>query len=55
MVAYEAVLADGRIITAKRHGPHADLFRALKGSGAPFCIVTAFTFRTIRLPDPRGI
>ena len=55
VVAYEAVLADGRIVTATRHGPHADLFRALKGSGAPFCLVTAFTFRTIRLPDPRGI
>ena len=55
VVAYEVVLADGRIVTATRHGPHADLFRALKGSGAPFCLVTAFTFRTIRLPDPRGI
>ena len=54
VVAYEAVLADGRIVTAKRHGPHADLFRALKGSGAPFCLVAAFTFRAIRLPDPRG-
>ena len=55
VVAYEVVLADGRVITATRHGPHADLFRALKGSGAPFCIVTAFTFRTISLPDPRGV
>ena len=55
VVAYEVVLADGRIVTATRHGPHADLFRALKGSGAPFCLVAAFTFRTIRLPDPRGI
>ena len=55
VVAYEVVLADGRILTVTRHGPHADLFRALKGSGAPFCIVTAFTFRTISLPDPRGV
>ena len=55
VVAYEVVLADGRVIMATRHGPHADLFRALKGSGAPFCIVTAFTFRTISLPDPRGV
>ena len=55
VVAYEVVLADGRVVTATRHGPHADLFRALKGSGAPFCIVTAFTFRTISLPDRRGV
>ncbi|KAI5862505.1 hypothetical protein GGS23DRAFT_570531 [Durotheca rogersii] len=47
VVAYEIVLADGSIITAEAGGRHTDLFRALKGGGNNFGIVTRFTMRTI--------
>ncbi|KKY34754.1 putative fad binding domain containing protein [Diaporthe ampelina] len=47
VVAYEVVLADGRIITADAEGEHIDLFRCLKGGGNNFGIVTSFQMRTI--------
>lgn len=48
VVAYEVVLADGRVVIADAKGPHADLFRALKGGGNNFGIVTHFTMRAFR-------
>ncbi|KAI5926902.1 FAD-binding domain-containing protein [Camillea tinctor] len=45
VVSYEVVLADGRIVTADATGEQADLFRALKGGGNNFGIVTHFTMR----------
>ncbi|KAI1409393.1 hypothetical protein F5Y13DRAFT_203571 [Hypoxylon sp. FL1857] len=47
VIAYEIVLADGSIITAEAGGEHTDLFRALKGGGNNFGIVTRFTMRTL--------
>ncbi|RYP50370.1 hypothetical protein DL769_010959 [Monosporascus sp. CRB-8-3] len=47
VVAYEVVLADGRIVTADAIGEHADLFRVLKGGGNNFGIVTRFTMRSL--------
>ncbi|KAF2870236.1 hypothetical protein BDV95DRAFT_620014 [Massariosphaeria phaeospora] len=41
IIAYEVVLADGRIVTADAH-THADLFLALKGGSGNFGIVTNF-------------
>ncbi|KAK9783653.1 hypothetical protein SCAR479_00212 [Seiridium cardinale] len=46
VVAYEVVLADGRIVTADAQS-HADLFRSLKGGSSNFGIVTNFTMKTI--------
>ncbi|KAI1470847.1 uncharacterized protein F4812DRAFT_419232 [Daldinia caldariorum] len=46
VIAYEVVLADGSIVTAKAD-EHTDLFRALKGGGNNFGIVTCFTMSTI--------
>ncbi|TVY27910.1 Bifunctional solanapyrone synthase [Lachnellula hyalina] len=43
VVSYEVVLADGRIVVANAAGEHADLFKALKGGGNNFGIVTHFT------------
>jgi FAD/FMN-containing dehydrogenase len=46
VVAYEVVLADGRIVKAANDS-HADLFRALKGGSSNFGIVTKFTMTAI--------
>ncbi len=46
VVAYEVVLADGRIVVADKDN-HADLFRALKGGSNNFGIVTKFTMTAI--------
>lgn len=45
VVSYEVVLADGRVVTAEAAGEHADLFRALKGGGNNFGLVTRLTMR----------
>ncbi|EMD68056.1 hypothetical protein GGP41_001627 [Bipolaris sorokiniana] len=45
VVEYEAVLADGSIVTADQHN-NTDLWRALKGGGNNFGIATRFTVRT---------
>ncbi|KAI0388467.1 FAD-binding domain-containing protein [Xylariaceae sp. FL0594] len=45
VIAYEVVLADGRIVTADATGDHSDLFRVLKGGGNNFGIVTHMTMR----------
>ncbi|KAK2592799.1 hypothetical protein QQS21_009503 [Conoideocrella luteorostrata] len=50
VVAYEVVLADGTTITATSE-QHKDLFRALKGGGNNFGIVTRFTMETYPAPD----
>ncbi|KAI0171913.1 hypothetical protein GGR52DRAFT_447046 [Hypoxylon sp. FL1284] len=46
VVAYQVVLADGRIVTANKDN-HSDLFRALKGGSNNFGIVTSFTMETV--------
>lgn len=47
VLAFEVVLADGRVVTADATGEHADLFRVLKGGSNNFGIVTRFILRTI--------
>ncbi|AVK77421.1 FAD linked glycolate oxidase [Pandoravirus macleodensis] len=50
LVAAEVVLADGSIVRADAHGPHADLFWAMRGAGGGnFGIATRFVFGTQRL------
>lgn len=45
IVEYEVVLADGSVVTASKQN-NTDLWRALKGGGNNFGIVTRFTART---------
>jgi hypothetical protein len=45
VLEYEVILADGSIITASEKD-HPDLWRALKGGGNNFGIVTSFTIRS---------
>jgi FAD/FMN-containing dehydrogenase len=47
VVEYEVVLADGRVVNVDAAGAQADLFRALKGGGNNFGVVTRFTMRTL--------
>src|SRR5262249_13858440 len=44
LLAVEMVLADGRVVTAST-AENPDLFWAVRGAGANFGIVTAFTYR----------
>ncbi|KAF8247239.1 FAD-binding domain-containing protein [Wilcoxina mikolae CBS 423.85] len=53
VVEYEVVTAAGEVLTVNKSS-HPELFVALKGSGAPFCLVTRFTFKMIPV-SPRGI
>ncbi|KAI5918062.1 hypothetical protein F4810DRAFT_715851 [Camillea tinctor] len=46
VITYETVLADGSIVIADQD-THSDLFRALKGGGNNFGVVTKFTMSTI--------
>lgn len=48
VVEYEVVLGNGSIVTATQTS-HQDLWKALKGGGTNFGIVTKFVFRTIHL------
>lgn len=50
VVNYEVVLADGRIVEANKE-QHQDLFRALKGGGNNFGIVTRFDMVTFPAHD----
>lgn len=53
LVEAEVVLADGQIVIANTCGPHSDLFRALRGGGGAFGLVTKATYRTFDYPDGR--
>ncbi|KAF8514736.1 hypothetical protein BDD12DRAFT_811106 [Trichophaea hybrida] len=53
VLEYEVVTAAGEVLTVNKSS-HPDLFVALKGSGAPFCLVTKFTFKMIPV-SPKGI
>lgn len=48
MIEYEVVLADGRIVTANK-AQNPDLWKALKGGGGNFGIVTNLVFSTFPL------
>ena len=48
IVEYEVVTAGGRVL-AVTAASHPDLFVALKGSGAPFVLVTSFVFRLVEI------
>ena len=50
VVNYRVVLADGRIVDANQE-THQDLFRALKGGGNNFGIVTRFDMVTFPAHD----
>ncbi|KAF9873916.1 FAD binding domain-containing protein [Colletotrichum karsti] len=50
---FEIVLADGSIVDANATS-NADLWQALKGSGANFGLVTRFDMYTIEFPDPKN-
>ncbi|KAK4113194.1 FAD-binding domain-containing protein [Canariomyces notabilis] len=54
VVAYEVVLADGRIVTAEAGTETEDLFRALKGGSNNFGIVTNFRMKAFELGDIWG-
>jgi len=45
VISYKVVLANGQVVTADASGQHSDLFRALKGGGNNFGIVTHLTMR----------
>lgn len=53
VVAFEVVLADGRIVTADAHA-HSDLSWALKGGSNNFGIVTNFKMQTFRTQSVWG-
>jgi hypothetical protein len=53
VVEYEVVLASGEVVTASESS-NPRLWRALKGGGSNFGIVTRFTFRTITCGDIWG-
>lgn len=53
VVAFEVVLADGRIITADAHS-HEDLFWALKGGSNNFGIVTNFRLKAFKADSVWG-
>ena len=50
LLAADVILADGRIVTAKRGGEE-DLFWALRGGGGNFGVVTAMHIRLHELPN----
>ncbi|KAK5659469.1 hypothetical protein OQA88_670 [Cercophora sp. LCS_1] len=48
VVEFEVVLGDGTVVHATRDGEFGDLFRALKGGGNNFGVVTGFRMKAIR-------
>lgn len=52
LVQAEVVLGDGTVVTASACNDYADLFRALRGGGGAFGLVTKATYRTY--PYPAG-
>ncbi|KAI0449788.1 hypothetical protein F5B21DRAFT_493323 [Xylaria acuta] len=50
VVEFEIVLADGRIVTASE-GSNDDLWRALKGGGSNFGIITKLVVKTVPIGD----
>ncbi|KAH8681906.1 FAD binding domain-containing protein [Xylariales sp. PMI_506] len=50
VVSFEAVLANGTIITATATNEYSDLFWALRGGGNSFAIVTRFDIKTLDIP-----
>merc|ERR1712113_509102 len=53
LVEVELVLASGEVVTANRCS-HPELFRALRGGGGAFGIVTRATYRTFPWPETTG-
>lgn len=53
VINYEVVLANGDVVEANR-AENPDLFRALKGGGSNFDIVTRFDFKTHPVRDVYG-
>eukprot|EP00928_Gymnodinium_smaydae_P088919 TRINITY_DN72954_c0_g1_i1.p1 TRINITY_DN72954_c0_g1~~TRINITY_DN72954_c0_g1_i1.p1 ORF type:complete len:606 (-),score=36.41 TRINITY_DN72954_c0_g1_i1:191-1750(-) len=51
LVEAEVVLADGRVLTLNRCGPHADLFSVLRGGGSAPALVVSATYRTYPWPE----
>ncbi|KAG8865989.1 hypothetical protein FRC20_009184 [Serendipita sp. 405] len=52
IVEFEVVIPNGDIIRTGSSGPHSDLFRALKGGGNNFGIVTEFVIKTYEIEAP---
>eukprot|EP00927_Polykrikos_kofoidii_P048959 TRINITY_DN43118_c0_g1_i1.p1 TRINITY_DN43118_c0_g1~~TRINITY_DN43118_c0_g1_i1.p1 ORF type:complete len:623 (-),score=70.56 TRINITY_DN43118_c0_g1_i1:104-1705(-) len=52
LVEAEVVLADGSIIIASPCNANAEIFRALRGGGGSFGLVTKMTYRTYPMPQP---
>jgi hypothetical protein len=50
LVNVEIVLASGQVVSANASNAHHDLFRALKGGGNNFGVVTRMDFKTLELP-----
>ncbi|KAI1323092.1 FAD-binding domain-containing protein [Xylariaceae sp. FL0255] len=48
---FEVVLADGSVVDANASNDNADLYRALKGGGSNFGIVTRYDMTAIPAPD----
>lgn len=46
VVEYEIATADGKVLIVTQQS-HPELFIALKGAGAPFCVVTRFRYKTV--------
>ncbi|KAF8531795.1 hypothetical protein BDD12DRAFT_869315 [Trichophaea hybrida] len=55
IVAYTVATAKGEVLTVTEDGEHGELWRSLKGSGAPFVVVLSFTYKLIKLEDASGI
>jgi FAD/FMN-containing dehydrogenase len=50
----EVVLADGSVVKASACNEYSDLFRALRGGGGSFGLITKATYRTYPMPTDMG-